>query len=350
MAPASGIYDQLNHMSMWDSALGCNISPNTNPPSISQVHMTRQASKESLGPSLDNETTNTISAKLQRRLAQNRESARKSRLKKKAYVQQLETCRLKLVQLEQELERVRQQNTSRGLLNTTNGLSSTHVNSGIISFEIMYEWWVFNQQKKDGELKDMLQKQVSELELRISVDSNLNHYYELFEIKSNAVRSDVFYFMHGLWRTPIERFFQWLGGSRPSELLCMLMPNFDSLTDAQFKSLSTLKHSCRQAEDALSTGMQKLQQTLAQGITIDITGFESYNAQMILAMERLEGIENFLYQADHLRRQVLQQVSRILTTHQAATGLLALGEYFQRLRALSSLCSSRSHAPEARTY
>lgn len=50
-------------------------------------------------------------------------------------------------------------------------------------------------------------------------------------------------------------------------------------------------------------------------------------------------------QADHLRQQVLQQMSRILTAHQAARGLLALGEYFQRLRALNSLWSARFREP-----
>ncbi|CAF1979828.1 hypothetical protein YC2023_083875 [Brassica napus] len=38
--------------------------------------------------------------------------------------------------------------------------------------------------------------------------------------------------------------------------------------------------------------------------------------------------------ANHLRKQTLKQMSRILTTKQAARGFLALGEYFQRLRAL----------------
>jgi transcription factor TGA len=50
-----------------------------------------------------------MSSQIQRRLAQNREAARKSRLRKKAYVQQLETSRLKLIHLEQELDRARQQ-------------------------------------------------------------------------------------------------------------------------------------------------------------------------------------------------------------------------------------------------
>lgn len=53
----------------------------------------------------------------------------------------------------------------------------------------------------------------------------------------------------------------------------------------------------------------------------------------------------FLKQADHLRQQTLQQMSRILTTRQAARGLLALGEYFHRLRALSSLWAARPREP-----
>jgi len=44
-----------------------------------------------------------------RLLAQNREAARKSRLRKNAYVQQLESSRIKLAQLEQELKRARAQ-------------------------------------------------------------------------------------------------------------------------------------------------------------------------------------------------------------------------------------------------
>jgi transcription factor TGA len=47
-------------------------------------------------------------------------------------------------------------------------------------------------------------------------------------------------------------------------------------------------------------------------------------------------------QADHLRHQTLLFMSRILTIGQAAQGLLAMGEYFQRLRALSSLWNARS--------
>jgi transcription factor TGA len=70
--------------------------------------------------------------KIQRRLAQNREAARKSRLRKKAYVQQLETSRLKLIHLEQELDRARQQGFYVGNGVDTNALSfSDNMSSGL---------------------------------------------------------------------------------------------------------------------------------------------------------------------------------------------------------------------------
>ncbi|KAL6521915.1 Seed dormancy control [Orobanche minor] len=46
--------------------------------------------------------------KVLRRLAQNREAARESHLRKKAYIQQLENIKLRLLQLEQELDGARQ--------------------------------------------------------------------------------------------------------------------------------------------------------------------------------------------------------------------------------------------------
>ncbi|KAL6952878.1 hypothetical protein U1Q18_044193 [Sarracenia purpurea var. burkii] len=59
--------------------------------------------------SMDESKGRTGDQKTLRRLAQNREAARKSRLRKKAYVQQLEHSRVKLTRLEQELQRARQQ-------------------------------------------------------------------------------------------------------------------------------------------------------------------------------------------------------------------------------------------------
>jgi transcription factor TGA len=47
----------------------------------------------------------------------------------------------------------------------------------------------------------------------------MSHYSELFRLKAIAAKADVFYVMSGLWKSSAERFFLWIGGFRPSELL-----------------------------------------------------------------------------------------------------------------------------------
>ncbi|KAF7139079.1 hypothetical protein RHSIM_Rhsim07G0199000 [Rhododendron simsii] len=341
-------------------------------------------SYDSVGPLGNNQETNKMSEKVQRRLAQNREAARKSRLRKKAYVQQLETYRLKLTQLEQELASVRQQVSGRlfmpflvdkalsfsCLIDRWNtylqgygiddgrdyyavknswgsdrgwkGTGSPECGStAVTSFEMEYGHWIEEQQKHNCELRKVLQGHISDVELRILVDSVLSHYCNLFRMKADAAKADVFYVMSGIWRTSVERFFLWLGGFRPSELLNVLMPQLENLTDPQAVAVGNLRLSSQQAEEALSQGIDRLQQTLAQGVSADFTDVGNHGIQMISVMEKLDALENFVNQADHLRQQTLQQMSRILTIRQAARGLLALGEYFHRLRALSSLWAAR---------
>ncbi|KAG0479165.1 hypothetical protein HPP92_013884 [Vanilla planifolia] len=75
-----------------------------------------------------------------RRLAQNREAARKSRLRKKAYVQQLENSRLKLTQIEQELQRARQQVYAVLILASRSELHSIYVFVDlVISQEFLFQ-------------------------------------------------------------------------------------------------------------------------------------------------------------------------------------------------------------------
>lgn len=75
-------------------------------------------------------------------------------------------------------------------------------------------------------------------------------------------------------------------------------------------------------------------------ISVTLTEFE--------AVKYMAGIESpfcFVKQGDHLRQQALQQMYKILTIRQAARGLVVLGDYFQRLRALSSLWAARPREP-----
>lgn len=203
------------------------------------------------------------------------------------------------------------------------------------------------QNRQTNDLRNALHhSQISEAELRIIVDGCLNHYYELFRVKATAAKADVLYIMSGMWKTSAERFFMWIGGFRPSELLKVLTPHLELLTEQQLREVCNLRQSCQQAEDALSQGMVKLHQILAEAVAAGQLGEGNYSLpQMGPAIEKLEALVRFVNQADHLRQETLQQMSRILNTLQAAQGLLALGEYFERLRVLSSHWATRLHEP-----
>ncbi|KAB2594854.1 transcription factor TGA2-like [Pyrus ussuriensis x Pyrus communis] len=280
-----------------------------------------------------------------RRLAQNREAARKSRLRKKAYVQQLESSRLKLTQLEQELQRARQQ----GIFISNSG-DAAHSNSGngAMTFNVEYGRWLEEQNRQINELRSAVNSHASDAELRIIVDGILAHYDEIFKLKGTAAKADVFHLLSGMWKTPAERCFLWLGGFRSSELLKLLVTQLEPLTEQQLVGINNLQQSSQQAEDALSQGMDALQQSLAETLSSGSLGSSgnsgnvaNYMGQMAMAMGKLGTLEGFIRQADNLRQQTLQQMHRILTTRQSARALLAIHDYFSRLRALSSLWLAR---------
>ncbi|XP_019083430.1 PREDICTED: transcription factor TGA7-like isoform X2 [Camelina sativa] len=350
-----GIYEPFQQIVGWGNVFKSDIndhSPNTATSSIIQVDARvddqNNIKIEAEPSSNDNQDDDgRIHDKMKRRLAQNREAARKSRLRKKAYVQQLEESRLKLSQLEQELEKVKQQGLCvRNSSNSSYLGAAGSINTGIASFEMEYSHWLEEQSRRVSEIRIALQSHISDIELRMLVESCLNHYANLFRMKSNAAKADVFYLISGMWRTSTERFFQWIGGFRPSELLNVVMPYLQPLTDQQILEVRNLQQSSQQAEDALSQGIDKLQQSLAESIVVDaVIESTDYPAHMAAAIENLQALEGFVTQADHLRQQTLQQMAKILTTRQSARGLLALGEYLHRLRALSSLWAARPREP-----
>ncbi|KAM0917849.1 hypothetical protein ACQ4PT_009266 [Festuca glaucescens] len=305
----------------------------------------RLASMVGARPVLALPSCSWLTRRMSRRLAQNREAARKSRIKKKAYLQQLESSRSKLEQLEQELQRARQQ----GMF-IAGGSSGDHSSGGALAFDLEYARWLDDHQRHINNLRVAVVANMSDDELRILVESVMLHYDDLFRLKSFATKSDVFHVMSGMWMSPAERFFMWLGGFRSSELLKVLASQLEPLTDQQLMGICNLQQSSQQAEDALSQGMEALQQALAEtlvaaaGVGPLATGADNvtnYMGQMAIAMGKLSTLENFLRQGDLLRQQTLQQLHRILTTRQAARALLVISDYFSRLRALSSLWLAR---------
>ncbi|KAJ4898168.1 Transcription factor TGA6 [Raphanus sativus] len=297
------------------------------------------AASDSSGRSKDKLDQKTV-----RRLAQNREAARKSRLRKKAYVQQLENSRLKLTQLEQELQRARQQGV---FISSSGDQAHSTGGNGALAFDAEHSRWLEEKNKQMNELRSALNAHAGDAELRIIVDGVMSHYEELFRIKSNAAKNDVFHLLSGMWKTPAERCFLWLGGFRSSELLKLLANQLEPMTERQVMGINSLQQTSQQAEDALSQGMESLQQSLADTLSSGTLGSSSsdnvasYMGQMAMAMGQLGTLEGFIRQADNLRLQTLQQMIRVLTTRQSARAFLAIHDYSSRLRALSSLWLAR---------
>ncbi|KAG2683605.1 hypothetical protein I3760_10G039800 [Carya illinoinensis] len=317
------------HRENWGESTMAEASPRTDTSTDdtddkNQRHEMGQLIGVAASDSSDKSKEKSGDQKTLRRLAQNREAARKSRLRKKAYVQQLESSRLKLTQLEQELQRARQQ----GIFISSSGDQSHSMSgNGALAFDVEYARWLEEQNKQINELRAAVNSHAADAELRTIVDNVMAHFDDIFRLKGIAAKADVFHILSGMWKTPAERCFMWIGGFRSSELL---------------------KQSSQQAEDALSQGMEALQQSLAETLANGSPSpsgssgnVANYMGQMAMAMGKLGTLEGFLRQADNLRQQTLQQMHRILTTRQSARALLAINDYFSRLRALSSLWLAR---------
>ncbi|CAI9768577.1 unnamed protein product [Fraxinus pennsylvanica] len=327
------VIDQMHHLQLpqqVDIASASN-SPRTG---ISQPQpLGKPTSEKRRGAGSNSERM--LDAKTLRRLAQNREAAKKSRLRKKAYVQQLESSRIRLSQLEQDLQRAR----SQGFFMGGGGGGGGNMSSGAAIFDMEYARWLDEDHKHLTEIRTALQAHLSDGDLRVILDGYIAHYDEIFRLKGVAAKSDVFHLITGMWTTPAERCFLWMGGFRPSELVKMLTSQLDPLTEQQVMGIYNLQRSTEQAEGALSQGLEQLQQSLTD--TLASGSINDSMHHMVVALGKLTNLEGFVRQADNLRQQTLHQLHRVLTIRQAARCFLVIGEYYGRLRALSSLWASR---------
>ncbi|KAJ8448503.1 hypothetical protein Cgig2_012147 [Carnegiea gigantea] len=314
----------------------------------------REGNRKGLTSSSEQEGPKTPDPKTLRRLAQNREAARKSRLRKKAYVQQLESSRIRLAQLEQELQRARAQGIffGGGVIGGSGGggdqsvpVVVTNISSDAAVFDLEYTRWLEEHHRLNCELRAAVQQQLPENELKIYVDNCVAHYDVVMNLKSLVAKTDLFHLLSGVWKTPVERCFMWMGGFRPSELIKIILHQIEPLTEQQLMAVCGLQQSTHEAEEALSQGLEALHQSLSDVIASDSLScthnMANYMGQMALAMSKLSTMENFVRQADSLRHQTFHRLHQILTTRQAARCFLAIAEYFHRLRALSSLWLAR---------
>ena len=89
-------------------------------------------------------------------------------------------------------------------------------------------------------------------------------------------------------------------------LLQLLAGQLEPLTDQQLVGISNLQQSSQQAEDALSQGMEALQQSLAETLASGSLGpagssgnVANYMGQMVIVMGKRGTLEDFLRQVCH---------------------------------------------------
>lgn len=88
-----------------------------------------------------------------------------------------------------------------------------------MAFDVEYSRWLEEQNRQINELRAAVNAHAGDAELSVIVTSVVGHYDEIFRLKANAAKNDVFHLLSGMWKTPAERCFLWLGGFRSSELL-----------------------------------------------------------------------------------------------------------------------------------
>ncbi|RWW18339.1 hypothetical protein GW17_00017681, partial [Ensete ventricosum] len=174
--------------------------------------------------------------------------------------------------------------------------------AGALTFDVEYARWLEEHNRQISELRAAVNAHASENDLRVIVDGVMAHYDEIFRLKGIAAKADVFHILSGMWKTPAERCFLWLGGFRSSELLKLLANQLEPLTEQQLMGICNLQQSSQQAEDALSQGMEALQQSLSETLAGSLGpsgtsgNVANYMGQMAMAMGKLGTLENFLHQ------------------------------------------------------
>lgn len=90
----------------------------------------------------------------------------------------------------------------------------------------------------------------------------------------------------------------------------VLRPQLEPLTDQQLEQVYHLQQSSTQAEDALSQGMERLQQTLADALTAAADPFASPDGYsgMNDAIGKLKGLVCFLHQVHPINRSIIHKI------------------------------------------
>jgi transcription factor TGA len=88
-------------------------------------------------------------------------------------------------------------------------------------FDIEYGRWVEEHNKLMFQLRAALNEPqlLTEDQLQGFVNGAMAKHEELLNLKGAIARADVFHLLSGVWASPSERCFLWLGGFLPSDVI-----------------------------------------------------------------------------------------------------------------------------------
>ena len=90
---------------------------------------------------------------------------------------------------------------------------------GALAFDVEYSRWLEEHNRLINELRAAVNSHAGDTELRTVVDNVTAQFDDIFRLKGIAAKADVFHILSGMWKTPAERCFLWIGGFRSSEIL-----------------------------------------------------------------------------------------------------------------------------------
>ncbi|KAF3623816.1 hypothetical protein FXO38_30569 [Capsicum annuum] len=82
--------------------------------------------------------------------------------------------------------------------------------------------------KNINELRNTVNSHASDPELLSIVNNVTAHFHEVFKVKGNATKADVFHVLSGMWKTPTERCLCGLVASSPRNFLSQVIRLVDS--------------------------------------------------------------------------------------------------------------------------
>ena len=86
-------------------------------------------------------------------------------------------------------------------------------------FDMEYARWVDEHSKLIFQLRGALNDHAPDNQLQVMIGGAMAQHEELFSLKAAIARADIFHLLCGVWASPAERCFLWLGGFRPSEVI-----------------------------------------------------------------------------------------------------------------------------------